>query len=157
MIEMLVVVAILGLMALAIYPAMNNAMRTRTFDNAAKDIMTIMQKAKLASVRTKLSHRVRFLQIDSVWYYTVEQETTSGTWNRVSGFVEKSIPPEFLMTINLPLKTVTYSSLGFVSDYVTGQNIITLQSLKLKGGGQEDLRTVSVYTGGSVQYAKAKS
>jgi len=154
-IEMLIVVAIIGAMALAIYPAINNALQTRTFDNAAKDILTTMQRAKLMAVRTKINHRVRFLQRGGVWFYLIEEETASGVWNRVPGFVEKSISPDFATTVNLPAQAVTYSPLGFVSDYAVNQNDVTIQSERLRG--QDDQRIVSIYAGGTIQYARARS
>jgi prepilin-type N-terminal cleavage/methylation domain-containing protein len=156
-IEMMIVVAIIGAMALAIFPAVNNALRTRTFDNAAKDILTTLQRAKLMAVRTKVSHRVRFLQRDNTWYYLIEQIDAAGAWSRVAGVIEKSVPAEFTTTINLPALAVTYSALGYVSDYTVNQNDVTIQSEKLRGGDQDDERVVSVYAGGSVQYARARS
>jgi prepilin-type N-terminal cleavage/methylation domain-containing protein len=156
-IEMLIVVALLGAFALAIFPAINNALRTRTFDNSAKDILTTMQRAKLMAVRTKLNHRIRFVQTEGVWRYLIEQETTSGVWDRLAGFIEKSIPSDFATTISLPNRAVTFSSLGYVSDFTVNQNTVTLQSDRLKSGGQDDERIVSIYAGGSVLYAKARS
>ena len=156
-IEIMIIVALMGVMSLAIYPAINNALRTRTFDNSAKDILTTMQRAKLMAVRTKISHRIRFLQRSNTWYYLIEEERADGTWNRVAGVIEKSIPPDFATTISLPAQAVTFSSLGYVSDYTANMNDVTLQSEKLRGGGQDDQRIVSVYAGGSVHYARARS
>lgn len=156
-IEIMVVVSIIGLTALAIYPAINNALRTRTFDNTARDILTTMQHAKNMAVRTKISHRVRFLQREDVWFYVAEQEQADGTWARVEGYIEKSIPVEFASTITLPLQAVTFTALGYVSDFTVNQNTVTIQSARLTGAGQDDQRVVSVYAGGSVRYARDRS
>jgi len=156
-IEMVIVVAILGALALAIYPAINNTLQTRTFENAAKDILATLQRTKLMAVRTKVSHRVRFYQTAGVWSYLIEQQTSPTTWARVPGVLQRTIPSGFTTTVNLPTNAVTYSSLGYISDFTVNQNTVTLQSEKLKIGGQDDERVVSVYAGGSVLYAKDRS
>ena len=162
-IEMVIVVAIMGALALAIYPAINNTLRTRTFENVAKNILTTLQRAKLMAVRTKVSHRVRFYQTTGVWSYLIEEQTSPTTWVRVPGLFQKEIPSDFTTTVSLPTagtlpgSVVTFSSLGYISDFTVNQNTVTMQSEKLKIGGQDDERVVSVYAGGSVLYAKDRS
>jgi Tfp pilus assembly protein FimT len=154
---MVIVVAILGALALAIYPAINNTLRTRTFENAAKNILTTMQRTKLMAARTKVSHRVRFYQSAGVWFYLIEEQTSPTTWARVPGLIQREISSDIATTVSLPNSAVTFSSLGYISDYTVNQNTVTLQSEKLKIGGQEDERIVSVYAGGSVLYSKDRS
>ncbi|MBN2206348.1 MAG: prepilin-type N-terminal cleavage/methylation domain-containing protein [Candidatus Aminicenantes bacterium] len=156
-IEIMVVVSLIGLTALAIYPSINNIMRTRTFDNAAKDILTTMQQTKHLAVRAKISHRIRFLQRENIWRYVVEHETADGNWVRVPGQIEKTVPPEFAATVSLPAQSVTFSALGYVTDFTVNQNTVTLQSERLTGALQDDLRVVSVYAGGLVRYARDRS
>jgi len=156
-IEMVIVVAIMGALALAIYPAINNTLQTRTFENVAKNILTTLQRAKLMAVRTKVSHRVRFYQTASVWSYLIEEQTSPTTWVRVPGLFQREIPSNFTTTVSLPTNAVTYSSLGYISDFTVNRNTVTIQSEKLKIGGQDDERVVSVYAGGSVLYAKDRS
>jgi prepilin-type N-terminal cleavage/methylation domain-containing protein len=157
LIELLIVIALIGAFALAVFPAINNALRTRSFDNAAKDILVTLQQAKLMAVRTKLNHRLRFAQTGGVWRYLIEQESTSGVWARVSGFIERSIPSDLTATVSLPAQAVTFSALGYVLDFTVNQNSVILESERLRGAGQDDRRIVSVYAGGSVVYAKARS
>lgn len=156
-IEMVIVVAILGALALAIYPAINNTLQTRTFENAAKDILTTLQRAKLMAVRAKVSHRVRFYQTSGVWFYVIEEQTGPAAWARVPGSLQRTISSDYATTVSLPASAITFSSLGYVSDFTVNQNTVTLQSAKLKIGGQDDERIVSVYAGGSVLYAKNRS
>jgi len=156
-IEIVIVIAVIGVIALAIYPSVQNTLQTRLFENTAKDILTTMQKAKFQAVKTKLNHRVRFDLRNTIWYFFIEQETALNAWNKMTGFVDKSIPPQFNVTMSLQDQTVVFSSLGLVSNFVTTHNSIVLQSDKLKGYNRDDERIINVYAGGSIQYVKARS
>lgn len=157
LIEVVIVIAIIGIIALATYPSIQNTLQVRTLENSAKDILTTMQRAKFQAIKTKLNHRVRFDLRNNIWYFFIEQETGLSTWTKMAGFVDKSIPPQFNVTMSLQDQTVVFSSLGLVSNFVTAHNSIILQSDKLKGYNRDDERIINVYAGGSIQYVKARS
>jgi prepilin-type N-terminal cleavage/methylation domain-containing protein len=162
-IEILVVVGVMGVILAAIYPSIQNTLETRGLENSARDILTTMQRAKFQAVKTKINHRVGFLYDDGKWYYFIEREDTPGTWNPMPGFLRKEIPQKFIISVNFPDivgtpdKGVEFSPLGFVTNFSTNQNSISLQSQKLQGYGQPDLRVVSAFAGGSIHYNKTGS
>jgi prepilin-type N-terminal cleavage/methylation domain-containing protein len=157
MIEAMVVIAIIGVIALAVYPSIQNTLQVRMLENSAKDVLTTMEQAKFQAVKTKLNHRIRFQQRNTIWYFFIEQETALGVWGKMSGFVDKSIPPQFNVTMSLQNQTVEFSPLGLVLNFVTANNSVTLQSNKLLGYNRDDQRIINVYAGGSIQYVKARS
>lgn len=154
LIEIMVVVAIIGIMALIFYPNIVNTLETRKLENTARDIMATLQRAKFQAVKTRLNHRVRFLQESGNWFFLIEREDTPTNWNVMPGFIRKSISSKFNVTINLPGDTVQFSPLGFVSNYSTALNSISLQSPNLQSQNQPDQRIISVFIGGSIQYVK---
>jgi prepilin-type N-terminal cleavage/methylation domain-containing protein len=162
-IEVLVVIGIVGMILAALYPSIMNTLETRGLENKARDILTTMQQAKFQAVKTKLNHRVGFLYDGQVWCYFIEREVTPGTWSLLPGFIRKEIPTKFNTLVNYPDvvgtpdKGVVFSPIGFVTNFDTNQNTLDLQSDKLKGYGQPDLRVITVYAGGSIQYLKTGS
>jgi prepilin-type N-terminal cleavage/methylation domain-containing protein len=162
-IEVLVVVGVLGMILAAFYPSILNTLETRRLENSAREILTTLQKAKFEAVKTKLNHRVGFLDDGSVWTYFIEREDSPGSWSTMPGFLRKEIPGKLIVSLNfpdvagVPSKGVAFSPLGFVTNFDTTQNSITLQSDKLRKQGQPDLRVVSVFAGGSVHYIKTGS
>lgn len=162
-IEVMVVVGILAMILAAIYPSIMNTMEVRRLENSARDILSTMQRAKFEAVKTKINHRVGFLNDGGTWYYFIEREDTPGTWNLLPGFVRKEIPQKFVISVNFPDlvgtpdKGIEFSPLGFVTNFDTNLNSISLQSQKLQGYGQPDLRIVSAFAGGSIHYEKAGS
>jgi prepilin-type N-terminal cleavage/methylation domain-containing protein len=162
-IEVLVVIGIVGMILAALYPSIMNTLETRGLENKARDILTTMQQAKFQAVKTKLNHRVGFLYDGQVWCYFIEREVTPGTWSLLPGFIRKEIPTKFNTLVNypdvvgMPDKGVVFSPIGFVTNFDTNQNSLDLQSDKLKGYGQPDLRVITVYAGGSIQYLKTGS
>ncbi len=162
-IEVLVVVGVMGMILAAIYPSILNTLETRRIENTARDILTTMQRAKFQAVKTKINHRVGFLNNNGTLYYFIEREDSPGTWNPMPGFVRKEIPQKFIALINFPDvvgtpdKGVEFSPLGFVTNFDTNQNSISLQSQKLQGYGQADLRIISAFAGGSIHYIKTGS
>jgi prepilin-type N-terminal cleavage/methylation domain-containing protein len=158
LVEMLVVVAIMGILSLGSVPASLNSLETRSLENSARDILTTMQQAKLLSVSTKLNHRVIFSNTTGSWAYWIEEETSSGTWTRHAKYPYMEIPSKLTPTINLPADlTVEYSSIGFVTNYDGLHNSITIESPKLKKYSQPDLRILMIYAGGSIQYIKSQT
>jgi len=147
----------------ALYPSIMNTLETRGIENSARNILTTMQMAKFQAVKTKLNHRVGFFDDSGVWCYFIEREDTPGTWSTMPGFIRKEIPEKLIVSLNFPNITgvpsqgVVFSPLGFVTNFDTNQNSVTLQSDKLRRQGQPDLRVVAVFAGGSVHYIKTGS
>lgn len=157
MLEILVAVGIIGILAVMFYPNIMNTLETRELENTAREVMMNLQRAKFQAVKTRLNHRIRFSNESYGWAYTIEREDTSAVWNTIPGFVQKVIPQKFNITVNLPSDTVQFSPLGFVTNYSTAQNSVTLQSQKLQRLNQPDLRVINVFIGGSVRYLKTQS
>ena len=155
MIEVLVAVGIIGMMAIILFPSIMNSLETRSLENASRDVLTTLQRAKFEAVKTRINHRVRFEYKHDMWAYYVEREDTPGDWNSMPTFSQRFIPTKFTATVNFPNSIVQFSPLGFVSNYDSTQNSITIQSAKLEHYNQPDLREISVYIGGSVQLTKA--
>ncbi len=162
-IEILVVVAVLAVILAAFYPGIMNTLETRGIENSARGIQTTMQRAKFQAVKTKLNHRVGFLNDGGVWFYFIEREDSLGNWSTMPGFIRKEIPERLIVSLNLPdvtgipSKGVEFSPLGFITNFDTNLNSVSLQSDNLRRKGQPDLRVVSVFAGGSVHYIKTGS
>jgi prepilin-type N-terminal cleavage/methylation domain-containing protein len=164
LIEVLVVVGIMGILMVVSYPSILNIMATRNLDNKTREIQAYLQQAKHRAVSTKIIHRVRFFQVDgSYWAYEIEELQPGGaTFAKVPGSLRKTIPNRFNVTISLPAAgsdyAIDFSPVGTVANFLTtGLYSIVLQSPKLDRPGQMDERVLSVYLGGSIQYAKRKS
>jgi prepilin-type N-terminal cleavage/methylation domain-containing protein len=163
LIEILVVVGVLAVILAAFYPSILNTLETRGIENSARDILTTMQKAKFEAVKTKINHRVGFLDTGGIWQYFIEREDTPGNWNTLPGYVGKEIPDRLIVALNLPDvlgtpdKGVEFSPLGLIINFDTNLNNVSLQSDKLRRQGQPDLRVVAVFAGGSVHYIKTNS
>ena len=162
-IEILVVIGTLALILAAFYPGIMNMLETRGIENSARDIQTTMQSAKFHAVKTKINHRVGFFNDGTTWFYFIEREDSPGTWNLMQGFVRKEIPDKLIVSLNLPVVAgvpsngVEFSPLGFITNFDTNLNSVTLQSDKLRKQGQPDLRVIAVFAGGSVHYLKTGS
>lgn len=159
LLEMVVVVAILGIFMVASYPAVMNSMETRQLDNSAREIMSVLQNARFKSVDTKIYHRVRFSQENGNWLVRLELVQADGlTWVAARGYTPKIIPAKFVFTMNLPVdQSVVFSSVGVIEGYDSTKNSLSLQSLKLKSKGQPDLRLIHVFGGGSIRYLRTSS
>lgn len=161
LIEIVVAVAIIGILSIVLYPNILNSLETRNLENSTRQIMTTIQRAKFQAVKSRINHRVRFDFINQgtmdLWCYYVEREDNPGSWNSMPGFNRKFLPAKFNVTVNFPNQIVQFSPLGFVSNYSTTQNSITVQSAKLNDYSQYDQRVINVFIGGSVQYVKSQS
>ena len=162
LIEVLVVVGILAIITLASYPSILNIMAARNLDNTARQVQTYLQQTKLRAVDTKIVHRVRFYQADSGnWVYEMERFQADGTWARVEGPPRKEISARFEVTLTLPADggghVAVFTPVGSVASFAVNQNAIVLRSPKLDRPGQMDERVISLFMGGSIQYAKRKS
>ena len=90
------------------------------------------------------------------WVYYIEGEDNPTEWNTIRGFLRKSIPSEFQVDVDFPNDIVEFSPLGFIANYTSTENTITLQSLKLATYGKPDERVIKTLAGGSIQYIIAE-
>ena len=159
LIELLVAVGIMGIISLAVAPQIMNTLEVRDLENSARRILSDFERAKQQAVRTKLSHRVRFDNSNSIWEFFIERETTPGNWEEMPGYVASSIPDKYNVTLSLPSadQSVVFSPLGFVDNFDIANNTITIQSDKLRRLNQMDERGIMVFRGGSVRFTKTDS
>jgi prepilin-type N-terminal cleavage/methylation domain-containing protein len=157
LLETLVVLALLGMVMAWSFPSILNTLETRNLENTARDILTVLQRAKYLAVEEKTPYRVRFYNDNGPWQYVIETENSPGNWITTPGFVPKTISTKFDVTVNLPSEIITFSSMGFITDFDSDLNSVDLQSDKLERYNQPDLRIVSVFAGGSVRYEKDQS
>ena len=158
LLEMIVIVGILGILAAAVYPAIMNALRNRTLEAAAREIAMELHQAKIMAVKTRTNIRVVFRQsTGQPWTYVMETEDATGNWTTLTGALKRYISAEFQVTIDLPDQSVVFSPLGLVDNYTVGQNSISLSSVEMRQQHQPDVRSLSIFAGGSVQYARSSS
>ena len=156
-IEVLLVVAILGMLSLMLMPDIQRVTEIRKIENEARGILSTMQRAKFQAVKTKLDHRIRFFSDQNELFFQIEREETADQWNLMPGFIRKMVSPKFMVDVDFPNNIVEFSSLGFIENFDNEHNSITLQSEKLKSCGQPDLRVISVFAGGSIRYIESES
>jgi len=158
LIETLIVIGIMGILMFGSYPEIMNSLETRRLEGTTRDIQSSLQVARFQAVNTKLNHRVRFTNEFGGWFFVIEREVSSGSWEAMRRSVPKGIPSRLALTINLPAaQSVTFDSFGVIRDFDQTKNSIILQSPKLQGKRQPDLRTLVFYYGGSVRYIKSSS
>jgi len=162
-IEVLVVVAIIGILALVSYPNIKNSLEVRGLENEAREVLSTLQQAKFQAVKFKLNHRVSFDNSLGYWVYFIEREESLDTWVEVTKFTRRSIPNRFAVIINLPNLYLGFTPLGLAFmdktsaaiQYSATENNISLQSANVQRQGQPGTRTIVIYAGGSVQYVKS--
>lgn len=162
LIEILIVVGIIGMFLVVSYPSVLNTLAVRNLENTARRVQTFLQQTKLQAVSTKIVHRVRFTRVDnSYWVFDMERLQPDGTWIKALGAPRKSIPNGYNVRITLPLEgsdhIAIFSPVGAMVNFAANQNAIIIQSPKLDRPDQMDERVISVFMGGSIQYAKRKS
>lgn len=156
MIELIAAIAILGIMLAYGVPRFTNTQAVRSIDNEARTILMTLQTAKWQAAVTGLSHRLLFKSSDGTWSYRLERETSSGTWTLVPGTIEKGISSELGIMISLPASlTVVFGPTGFILNYDSEKNSITLSSAKLESLGQLSRRTIRLFAGGSTRMDKS--
>lgn len=163
-IEILVVVAIIGILTLMAYPNIKNSLEVRGLENEAREVLSTFQQAKFQAVKIKLRHRVRFDYSLGYWVYYIQREVTFDNWVDVPTFRRRSIPNKFVVNVNLPNLYMGFTPLGLAfTDLVANQgpvynatlNDIAVQSPTVQRQGRPGTRTIVVYAGGSVQYVKS--
>ncbi|HYA49151.1 MAG TPA: GspH/FimT family pseudopilin, partial [Burkholderiales bacterium] len=118
LIEVVVVVAIMGLMMVLMFPSIMNSLETRDLDNSARDIQTTLQQARYRAVTEKAHYRVRFAEAHGLWWIYLESQDAAGTWSADPRFFEKTISPRFVVTLSLPAtQAVEFSPVGVVEAY----------------------------------------
>jgi len=157
LVEVVVSMAIIGIVAVVIISNFRNTQALRELEGSARDIQATLHKARFQAVRMRLNHRVNFIQERSTWYFSIEREDSPGVWNSLAGSTKKSISQKFNVTVNLPNQMVIFSPLGFISNFNSYQNSISLQSPELQRNRQPDLRVLSVFAGGAIKYTKTGS
>ena len=158
LLEVIIVIAIIGILAVATMPNILSASHTRALESTARLIQSNLQWAKLQAVKTKLNHRLFFEQLENeVWQMSIEREVTPDTWVLMPGFIKKSLSTSFNVSISLPDDMVVYSPLGLVENFSGQENSVTLQSDRLKAESQPDIGQIQVYAGGAVQYLRSSS
>ena len=154
LVEVLVVVAVLGVFLLVAYPNIKSSLEVRNLDNQARSILGTFQQAKFQAVRTKLNHLVKFDNSPGYWTYYLEQEVNYLVWQPVPNTGRKLIPSKYVTTVNLLNNVVEFTPLGMMNNYSTTQHAVTLQSPNLARQGQQSRRVVNIFAGGSIQYVK---
>ncbi len=152
-IEIIIVIAILGIMALGFYPSVLNTLELRALETSAREIQAALQTAKWQAVNAKTNHRVRFNLEAGRWMYRIETESSPGTWVLKTGQTPHSVPTKFDVTLDLPTSsTVEFTPTGFIYGYESAKNQIVLSSSKLATLGQASQRLIRFYAGGSIQF-----
>jgi len=155
LLEATVVVAIFGIIGFAAYPSIKNALEIRSFDTASRDILVSLQMAKWQAITTKYFHRVRFAQDAAGWTYRIEMEKPYGTWTLKAGQSVKRVPLEFGLTLTLPAdNSVAFDTVGFVSNFDSAKNQISIRSARMTLLGEPNVRLVRFYISGSTQFLK---
>jgi prepilin-type N-terminal cleavage/methylation domain-containing protein len=167
--EVIIVLAILGLLMAVSYPSILNSLAVRALENTTRQVQTYLQQTKLRAVDTKVNHRVRFYQNDDgLWVYEMERqqadlstEPSTVAWVRVPGPPRRTISPRLQVTLTLPVDgsdaVVEFSPVGAVANFVVNRNTIVLRNPNLDRPGQMDERVISLFMGGSIHYAKRAS
>ena len=149
LIEVLLVVAIVGVLLMIAYPNIRNSLEVRNLENEAREVLTTLQQTKFQAVKTKLNHRLTFDNSSGAWVYYIEREVQYNVWQEIPGTIRRSISSKYTVTVNLPNQQVIYSPLGMVLNYDTTLN----PNLSLQG--QPSRRTITTFAGGSVEYSKS--
>jgi Tfp pilus assembly protein FimT len=158
LIEVLVIVAIMGMTMILMLPSIMNSLETRDLENSTRDIQTTLQQARYRSVNEKIHHRVRFSLDHGRWEIRLESMDAAGTWTEVPGFPARPLSQRFVITLNLPAsQAVEFSPVGIVEGYDSTHNTVTLQSTRLKAKRQPDLRVLTIFGGGTIRYVRAAS
>jgi prepilin-type N-terminal cleavage/methylation domain-containing protein len=155
-VEMLVVVALIGIATVASFPEIRNTMETRVLEGAARDVQQAMQTAKWKATADKYNYRVRFSIAGETTSYILEREQTAGSWTTAPGGAWKSIPNKLTVTLTLPTSNVViFTPTGFIANFDSTKNTIVISSARLSLLNQPANRTLRFYAGGSIQYVKS--
>ncbi|MDD8026074.1 MAG: prepilin-type N-terminal cleavage/methylation domain-containing protein [Acidobacteriota bacterium] len=148
--EMIISVAIIGILALAFSPSVFNPTEVRLLDSEARSIVSSFQLAKWQAASAKISHRVRFYSQGGRFWYVIEAETASGVWSAKAGQPARSVATKFAMALTLPSdSSVIFTPSGFISSYDSSKNTVALTSSKLTALNQSGRRLIRIFASGS--------
>ncbi len=157
LIELLVVLAAMGVLTVLSLPSIMHSSETRTLDNTARDVLASLHKAKLQAAVTNINHRVRFIDEYGERTYVIEREETSGQWEIIPRSLPKTIPSQYNVSVFFPDQTVVFLPFGLIANFSGEQNSIIFQSEKLNDYIQKDQRVLKVYAGGAIHYLESMS
>ncbi len=159
LIEVLIVIGIIGVAAMAVAPEIINSLEVRGLENTGREILISLERAKFQAVKTKENHRIRFDNSSGHWLMLIEIESTPGTWTSKTGTSPRSISSKYNMTVNLPDPdlSVEFSHVGTVDNYDQAKSSIILQSDKLRRHNQPDQCEVRFFFSGSTKFVKSQS
>jgi prepilin-type N-terminal cleavage/methylation domain-containing protein len=153
--EMIISIAIIGVLAAAFAPSILNPTDVRTIEAEARTIMSAFQSAKWQAASAKVNHRVRFFAQDGRWWHVIEIETSSGTWAGKPGQPARSLASKFALTLTLPSdSSVIFGPTGFVSGYDSARSTVALSSAKLTSLGQPGRREIRIFASGSLRLSQ---
>jgi len=151
LLEVVVVVAIIGMAMVLTFPSVSNTLEERALELSTREISSSIQTARFLAITSKARHRVRFWSYQGTYAYTVESESGT-TWSRARGWVDKKIPGRLSPTLTLPTSLdVIFDGLGLIDNFDGARNTVTLRSLKLAGLGQNSRRTIRLFASGSAE------
>jgi Tfp pilus assembly protein FimT len=159
--EIVIVLGVIAAMAFLVTPNILNSLKTRTLQSVGKEILMDLNKAKIQAIKTKLNHRLRFIQETEGWSYLIERENLPTQWSVIQGFVKKFIPTQYTTTVNLPNQTVIYNALGIVLNFDPSQNSVSFHDPEIaryddaqRTGTLVTDVLISVYFGGALNYSE---
>jgi len=161
LIEILVILAIVGILIVLGYPSIKTSIERKKLDDSAREILATLQRAKFQAVKTKTIHCVSFDPIQNTYTLSI-YDYSNNQWRILERKVLPS--PVNFSTINLPdpdnlgeidtINQVIFDSLGFADR----QGSITIQNSNLTNyEGIEDLRLIRIMIGGSIDIIKQES
>jgi prepilin-type N-terminal cleavage/methylation domain-containing protein len=155
MMEMVTVVAVMGILAVSFTPNVLNALEVRALDTAGREILSALQLARWQAAVGKLNHRLRFVQARGRWWFVIEVENPIGTWTPRRDFRPREISTKFGVSLDLPANaSVIFQPTGIVQGFESDRNQIALTSAKLRALGVDHRRVVRFFASGSVYFAK---
>lgn len=155
LLEMIISIAIIGVLAAAFVPSLLNPTDVRTIDAEARTIMAALQSAKWQAASAKVDHRIRFFFRDGRWWFVVEAETAGGAWSGKPGQPARSIASKYALTLSLPSDaSVVFGPTGFISGYDSAHSTVALSSAKLTGLDQPGRREIRIFASGSLRLSQ---
>jgi len=128
----------------------------RNLDNTSRQVQATLQQTKLRAIDTKVLHRIRFYQSDGgYWVYEMERFQPDGRGSG-SRSPRKTILQTLEVTMALPVDgsdpSSSFPPSGPSSTSPSSEHH-RLPEPKLLGMNQDDERVISLFMGGSIQYA----
>ena len=161
LIEVLVILAIVGILIVLGYPSIRTSIEVRKLDDNAREILATLQRAKFQAVKTKTIHSMSFDLAQNTYTLSI-YDYTNNQWRIIQRKV-LSAPVNFsLISLADPdnlgaidtANQVIFNSLGFADR----QGSIIIQNPNLTNyEGIEDQRLIRIMIGGSIDIIKQES